>query len=168
MSSSDTNTGVTITPNGISIPDVSVIRQEVSKDFREVWGQDLDTASYTPQGQIIDTETAVIDDKNAQLQFVLNQFDPEKNEGIWQEGIGKIYFITRKPATPTTVVCQVVGIVGTAIPAGALVQDENNVLYKTTAPFIITSPSPMNLTFTCTQGGPIICAANTVNRIFSA
>lgn len=116
---------------------------------------------------MIDTETAVIDDKNAQLQFVLNQFDPEKNEGIWQEGIGKIYFIPRKAAAPTIVTCQVVGIVGTVIPAGSLVQDDSNNLYETMDEFTITSPSPMDLDFRCTVSGPIECPADHIHRIFS-
>lgn len=167
MSASSTNTGITITENGVTIPDVAVIRNEISVDYKAIWGQDFDTASYTPQGQMIDTETAIVDDKNAQLQYVLNQFDPEKNEGIWQEGIGKIYFITRKSATKTTVVCQVVGIVGTVIPAGSLVQDDTNVLYATTADFTITTPSPMDLVFQCQTPGPVLCPAGSINRIYS-
>lgn len=165
MSISNTNTGITITDKGVTIPDTALIRQERARDFREVWGQDLDIAPYTPQGQIIDSETAIIDDKNAQLQFVLNQIDPEKSEGAWQEGVGKIYFITRDAAQPTIVTVQCVGIVGTVIPTGALVQDDSNRLYELIQGFIINTPSPISAEFRCQDPGPIECPADTIHRI---
>jgi uncharacterized phage protein gp47/JayE len=164
MSSSDY--GLQITPSGITISDTSEVRERIVAGFKTIWGNDLDVSPETPQGQLIDSITAIIDDKNAQLMFTLNQFDPEKNEGIWQEGIGKIYFITRKQGARTTVPCLITGIVGTTLPAGAKAMDRMGRIYELVDALEITVPSPIEATFAATEPGPVQCPRNTLDRIY--
>lgn len=167
MSASDERPGIIITETGVSAPDASAIRQYEATTFKGIFGQDLDTAPYTPQGQLIDTDTAMVHDKNSQLMEVLNQFDPEKNDGIWQEGIGKIYFITRKPGARTIVDCEITGIVGTMIPAGeAQAIDKNGNLYALEKDTLITTPSPIPVKFVAMEEGPIICPKESLDRIY--
>jgi hypothetical protein len=63
---------------------------------------DLNTDPETPAGQLIDSQTAAITEKDTELLYLCDQFDPAKNEGIFQDAIAKIYFLSRKAATPST------------------------------------------------------------------
>lgn len=88
----------------------------------------------TPQGQLITSETAIVQDKNSQLLFLANMFNPETAEGIYQDALAKIYFLTRQPARSTVVPCTCTGLPGTVIPgigsdAPALAKDaDGNIL----------------------------------------
>ena len=50
------------------------------------------------QGQIIDAETLAITQKDAELAFLANMFNPKTARGIWQDALAEIYFIKRKEA----------------------------------------------------------------------
>lgn len=167
ISETEDRPGITVTDTGVSAPDAAEVRQYGIASFKGAFGQDLDTSPYTPQGQLIDTGTAIIHDKNYQLIDVLNQFDPEKNDGIWQEGIGKIYFITRKPGVRTQVPCRITGSVGVTIPAGeAQAIDKDGNLYALRDSVTIRSASPVPVTFVAMEDGPIVCPAGSLNHIY--
>ena len=57
----------------------------------------------TPQGQLMASLAAIVPDKNSQLLFLANMFNPATSQGVYQDAIAAIYFITRQTAQATTV-----------------------------------------------------------------
>lgn len=166
MSASDRRGGLVFTDNGPTSPDASDIRSLRAEEFREIWGVNLDLSSSKPQGQILDSEVAVIQDKNTQLMFVIDQWNPENAEGIYQDNICKIYFISRKAAQPTLVYADCTGLAMVKIPAGSLVEDTSGIRYQSYEDVIIPAGGVAERTkFTCLTEGPVQCPAGTLNKI---
>lgn len=167
MSASNDRGGLIFHDEGPTSPDPGEVRGRVVDMFKAIYGQDLDVAPSTPQGQIIDSLTAIIADKNAQVLFLANQWNPELAEGKWQDDVCKIYFISRQPARATQVMCTCVGARMTLIPAGALAQDQAGILYECGADTVIPdSGVAENIPFNCREAGPVACKAGTLDRIY--
>ena len=91
---------------GISAEETSVIRANIAQQWKNAFATDptlpeLDTSAETPAGQLIDGETALAAEKDNEILFVANQFDPKNAVGAWQDALAAIYFIKRKIALPT-------------------------------------------------------------------
>ena len=88
---------------GFYADDTETVRAAVAADWVAAFhkdGQvDLNTDPETPAGQLIDSQTAAVTEKDTELLYLCDQFDPAKNEGIFQDAIAKIYFLSRKAAT---------------------------------------------------------------------
>src|SRR4051812_35896604 len=117
------------TPTGVSTPEESAILAGVLADYNDAFGGGLNLALETPQGQLASSTAAIIADKNAQVVEVVNQMDPDTNDGAYQDAIARIYFLTRSPGAPTTVACACIGAAGTVIPVGAKAQDTSGNIY---------------------------------------
>lgn len=116
---------VRFTPQGLQIPTETEVLNGVLADFNDAFGGGLNLNLETPQGQLASSLAAVIADKNNLIAELVNQIHPEYAEGIMQDAIAQIYFLQRKPATDSEVVCEFVGLPGTQIPQGFIVQDES-------------------------------------------
>ncbi len=125
----------------------------------------LDTSPETPQGQLIDSQTASIMNKDNEFLFLASQFNPETADGIFQDALAAIYFLQRQPATATTVVCECSGLRGTIIPAGSIVKSDNNYRFVSLDDAVISDTGSVAVTFVLTQTGIIPVGANTVTNI---
>lgn len=159
----------TFGPLGFVAPSDDVILTGVLKDIDNAFGGDLNTSNLeTPQGQLASSEAAIVSNTDSQFLALTQQMDPAYSAGRMQDGIGRIYFITRKPAEPTTVMCNCTGA-NVTIPVGAQGIDESNNIYVCVdGGSIPASGGTISLAFTCVTVGPVACAANTLNRIYLA
>lgn len=123
---------IQITSTGVVLPAEADILSGVQADQDAAFGGGLNPALNTPQGQLASSLTAIIGDKNAEIAAVVNNINPDVADGRWQDAIGRIYFIDRKPALPTTIQVTCIGLVGAVIPVGALVADANGHIYSCT------------------------------------
>lgn len=160
----------TFGPNGFVAPSDDEILTGVLKDINEAFGGVLNVTNLeTPQGQLASSEAAIIANTDDQFCFFTQQVDPAYSAGRMQDAIGRIYFITRNPALPTTVMCDCTGGgagVTVTIPAGAQALDESNNIYTCTDGGVIPlGGGTISLAFACTTVGPVPCAAGTLNRI---
>lgn len=114
---------VRFTPQGLQIPTETEVLNGVLADFNDAFGGSLNLNLETPQGQLASSLAAVIADKNNVIAELVNQIHPEYGEGVMQDAIAQIYFLQRKHATDSAVVCEFVGLPGTQIPQGFIVQD---------------------------------------------
>jgi hypothetical protein len=153
------------TAGGIIAPTEADILAGRQTDIDQAFGGDVNPALTTPQGQIAQSDTAIIGDKNDQFLFLANNFDPAYASGRFQDAIGRIYFLERLPPTPTTVPLLCVGAPSTVIPVGALATDGVN-KWSCVQAGTIPSGGSITLQFACTTNGPIPCPANSVNQIF--
>ena len=163
--------GITIDyEKGIKADDTAKVRQSLVEAWREVFNDEnaiLNTEAESPAGQIIDSQAVLVTAKDSELVELMNQFDPRKADGIFQEALAAIYFLTRKTAQPTVVECTITGLQGTTIPAGSMIQNDNG--YKLTSVGAITIPASGTATveFQTVDVGAIPIGAGTCNKIIT-
>ena len=150
------------------LPAETDILAGVQADINLAFGGGVNPSLQTPQGQIAQSETAIIGDKNNQIAYIANQVNPSMASGIWQDAIGEIYFITRIPGAGTVVSVTCTGAVGTIIPIGSVVQDSSGYLYSSTATATIPSGGSIIVQFQNQTQGAIACAIGAINTIYTA
>ena len=161
---------ITFTDVGFVAEETSVIRARIAQEWKDAFAIDptlpqLDTSAETPAGQLIDGQTALASEKDNDIIFVANQFNPKNAVGAFQDALAAIYFIHRKIALPTYVTCQATGLYGTVIPYGAIVQDTNGYTYMNTAPATINASGQATLYMRCTETGAVEAASGTLTKI---
>lgn len=152
---------------GLVADDTDAIRVTVQTDWKNALGENLNVEGSTPAGQLIDSETAFIAQKDSEVLYLANQFNPLTAEGVWQDALGLIYFIKRKVAEPTIVDCVCTGLAGTVIPKGSIVKSSDNVTLIATNGGTIGGNGNVTLTFAAQTPGPIPIGANTVTTIIT-
>lgn len=155
-------------PQGLVLPAESAILAGVQADQNTAFGGGLNPALETPQGQLASSLTAIIGAKNDLLAEYVNQVDPAYADGRMQDAIGRIYFITRKPATSTAVTATCVGLAGVSIPVGAMAKATDGTIYLCTQAGTIPASGTIDLAFAAQTTGPIACPANSLNQIYKA
>lgn len=159
---------ITITPVGLLVPDSADVLAGALSDIDGAFGNTLNPGLSTPQGQIATSETAIITDKNDQILFLANQFDPATNSGRYQDGIANIYDLKRLPAQQTSVVVTCTGLAGVQIPASAQARANDGNIYFNTELVTIGAGGTVSATFVCGVAGPLTCPAGSLNQIAQA
>lgn len=154
------------TPEGVVLPTDAEILTGAQADIDSALGGGVNPALNTPQGQIATSETAIVAQKNSEIAYVANQVDPQYAQGRFQDAIGQIYFMTRKPATATVVICTIGGLPGTYIPAGVLALDTSGNVYMLLGAVTIGSGGTIPAEFSNLATGPIPCAGSTLTQIY--
>ena len=154
-----------ITDKGIIAPTTDEVISSLWEMFKSVFGKELNTALNTPQGQLVTSLAAIITDERNQMINLLNQFDPRYAQGIWQDGLGYIYFMTRKHATHSSVEIVLTGLAGTTIAAGTLFNDVNGNTWQTTQKTIIGNDGSATAHALCTRSGIVEAAPDTITTI---
>jgi len=157
---------IRFTPQGLQIPTETEVLNGVLADFNDAFGGGLNLNLETPQGQLASSLAAVIADKNNVIAELVNQIHPEYAEGVMQDAIAQIYFLQRKPATDSAVVCEFVGLLGTQIPQGFIVQDAAGNQWALQQEIGI--PIGGKVSGTLIAAGQIEAPAHSVNIIYQA
>ena len=140
----------------------------VQADINIAFGGGVNPSLQTPQGQLAQTETAIIGEKNNEIAYIANQVNPAMASGIWQDAIGYIYFLTRIPGAGTVVNATCNGAVGTVIPAGSVAQDTSGYLYSSLASATIPSGGSITVQFQNQTQGAIACGIGALSKIYTA
>ncbi|MXV44384.1 hypothetical protein GS501_04895 [Saccharibacter sp. 17.LH.SD] len=153
-----------LTDAGFVAPSEQDILNGRQNDLNTALGGNANMALSTPQGQIALSETAILGDAFAAILEVFNGIDPAIASGRMQEAIGRIYFMERRPATPTTVSVQaVVTAGGQNIPVGtALAIDPDGNRYLTLSSVTLPTTGPATLELSCETAGAIACPPNSL------
>jgi len=159
---------IQFTPAGLVVPAESAVLAAVQSDIDAAFGGGVNPALETPQGQIASSQSAVIADKNAEVALIVNQMDPLYASGRFQDALGRLYFLSRKPALSTVVQCQLVGVVGAIIPAGTLAQDTSGNTYVLSGSVTIGSGGTVTGEFQNIETGPIACPAGTLVKVYQS
>ncbi|OUJ03975.1 hypothetical protein HK14_14835 [Acetobacter cibinongensis] len=152
----------TLDETGFIIPQEADILAGVLADINAAFGNTLNTDLSTPQGQLAMSLTAILGESYDQFLALANGVDPARATGRMQDAIGRLYFMSRLPATATVVTCQCTGVAGTVIPQGALVQDAAGNSYAAQGSITLDGTGSGSGSFACTQSGPIVFAASTI------
>lgn len=160
--------GLIFTDRGFVAPSEADVLAGVQEDIDQAFGGGVNPVLTTPQGQLATSTTAIIGNVNDSVVNLFNNFDPAYAAGRMQDAIGRIYFIARNPAQPTTVPCVCVGAPGVPIPAGSLALATDDNIYASTEDAVIGIDGTVTVSFACTVNGPIECPADSLNRIYRA
>lgn len=155
-------------PNGFVPPVEADILTAVKSDINAAFGNNLNMADETPQGQLAVSQTASIGNANDAFVFLSQQMDPAYNIGRYQDGIARIYFIERIPASATIVTVTCLGAAGVAIPQNALALAADGNQYAAVSGGTIPTSGTVDLEFACTTLGPIACPAGSITTIYQA
>lgn len=155
---------------GFSASEVAELRDEVAQSwkdaFRETGKPELNTEPETVAGQLIDSQVASIHQKDIELAFLAQQFNPLTASGIWQDALAKIYFLTRKGAINSKAVCTLKGLQGTVINAGAQIRSSyDQTLWTLQETVTIPDAGQIDAEFVCQSEGAITAGAGTLNQI---
>lgn len=157
-----------ITSTGVSVPQSSDVLTGVLSDLNNAFGGNLNiTSPATPQGYLGENLTYYITNNNALIAYLMTQFDPQTAEGRWQDAIARIYFLTRKSPTATTVTCELIGQPNSTLAAGAQATD-GTYIYELTGNVTFPSGGVVLGNFQNLTKGEIPCPANTLNKISTA
>ena len=156
----------TFGPTGFVAPSEPAILAGVQLDQNQAFGGNLNPSLTTPQGQLAQSLTAIIGDCNNQFLALANGVDPSYATGRMQDAIGRIYFMTRIPATATVVSATCNGAIGTTIPVGATAIDNGGNIYSCIQAGIIPSSGSIILNFQCNTTGPISCPIGYLATIY--
>lgn len=154
--------------NGLTAQDTAEIRQAIVDDWTAVFDDEqatLNTGSESPAGQIIDSIAVLVTAKDSELLELMNNFDPRVASGIFQDALGSIYFLKRKTAQPTVVTCQLTGLYGTVVPAGAIIQNEDGIKLTSVGAVTIGADGTAEVEFQTQETGPIAIGAESCTQI---
>lgn len=155
---------------GFSADDVASVRAAVAQAWKQAFKSDgtaeLNTEPETPAGQLVDSQTASITQKDSEILYLANMLNPLKATGIFQDALAEIYFLRRKPAIPSSAVIKCTGLPGTVIPVSAQVMSTaDDTVWQNTEAVTIGSDGTCECVFECQSAGLISAAAGTLSRI---
>ena len=128
----------------------------------------LCTDPSTPQGQLIDSITALIVQKDNDILYLANMFNPLKSQGIWQDALGKLYYLERHKAIASKAVIKCTGKAGVFVPTGAqLLSTFDNSKWSCIKGDSIKAEGFVELEFCCNQTGPIAAPPNSLTKIIT-
>ena len=162
---------VTFNPEtGIVVADAVTVRNEVARLWKEAFKtQDgktpLNIEPETPAGQLIDGQTALIIQKDNEIAYLANMFNPSVADGLFQDAIAKFYFLSRHVAEATLVTCTCKGLLNTIIPYRAIVQDANGNKFYNTNVGVVGKGGTVDCVFRCSEYGTVKVDAHAVNKI---
>ncbi|MGX5099859.1 baseplate J/gp47 family protein [Enterobacter cloacae] len=159
---------VTITENGLSVPDVADILSGRLTDMTAALGGGASQSLSSPQGQIAQSDTEIIAQEYDKLLCLFNQVNPDYATGRFQDGIGRIYFMDRISAQGTVTTGTCIGRAGTVIAAGSTAITTDGYIYQAIDNITIPAGGSVDGAFVNTTTGPIPCAAGSLNQIYRA
>lgn len=159
---------IVFTPQGPIIPADQDILAGAQIDINTAFGGGLNPQLSTPQGQLASSLAAIVADKDSEIAFICTQVDPQYATGRFQDAIAQIYFLDRKPATATVVICDLIGLVNTVISAGTLALDTSRNTYALTASVTIPNSGSVSSTWKNILTGPTPCPEGTLNQVYQS
>jgi len=145
---------------------IAPTREEVTAGLWEImrnaFGSDLNEDARTPQGQLVTSLTAIINDRDAASIALGNNFDPRYAKDLFQDALGAIYFLTRKLETRSIAQLSFSGIQGTVIPENFLLVDDSGFEWSVIADSKIGPNGVGTADASCNTPGPIQAAPRTI------
>lgn len=155
---------------GFDVSEIDDLREQIASEWQNAFKEKdrplLNTDPETPQGQIIDSQVATVNQKDSEVLYLAQQFDPRTAEGRFQDALAEIYFIKRKSAINSYAMCTINGRAGTQIDAGALIESEiDGTQWSLDQNVTIPANETITAKFTCLTDGAISASAGTLTKI---
>ena len=123
---------------------------------------------YQLHGQFIN-QLAQLAQQNQNFMVLLTAslYNPNVASGVWLDALCAFNGIIRNPATYSLVTCVCYGSATTVIPAGTLIQNNNNNVFYSTTDATIGNDGTVDVIFEAVESGAIPVDAGTVNNIIT-
>lgn len=157
-----------VTSSGLIVPDTSTVLDQVTQDFKNALGQDLDTTPETPQGRLIQLMTDYRTNTLALNALNANQINLRYATGRFLDAIGAFYGVERIFATPTRVLASITGVANTVIPQGSQAQTTVGDIFYAENNITIGQNGIASGYFLSLEKGQIPCELNSLNQIVNA
>lgn len=170
MASNTTFTGnYTFGENGVIIPDTADILETVQNEFQEALGSDISLEEATPQGRLIDTETAA---RRATLDFNATIANTLINiamaSGTTLDAWAANFDVYRDGATASRTPVLVTGVPDTVIPANSEASTDNGVIWLAESEIVIGSSGSSPGTFICSKTGAVELGTGELTNIVAS
>lgn len=151
-----------VTPQGITGPGFSDILASFTASLQSIIGSDVYLDPSTKDGQLLAVLAQAQSDDNQATIAAYNSYNIGTAQGTALDGAAQNIGVQRLASSASTVILNIVGVVGTVIPVGAVVQDQTGNLWNLPAPFTIPLAGTIAVTATCQAQGNIVALPNTV------
>lgn len=155
-----------LTSDGFQRKRLNDILADVNANFKSAFGENLNIAPQSPDGQIIGLLSGSFSDLWEIAEGAYNNFNPNFATGDALSNLVLLNFIERRKATATTVELEISGTSGTIIPKGSLVSaQDGSVSFSTDSEVVIGVGGIVNVGATATSTGPLEAVAGTISNI---
>lgn len=156
-----------IVGNGVIVPNTSSIKTAVEAEWRLIAGEDatIDPSSF--EGRLIDANTNRRISVARNNSDLANQLNPNMANGSFVDAHLSLVGGARDGQEQSTVEITLTGIVGTNIPAGAFVEDDNQELWFLVSTSQIGVNNTVTASFRSLKYGPIPAGVGEITKIIS-
>lgn len=118
-----------IVNTGVIVPDTSDLKNDVTAEYQEALGSDMNTTAGTPQGRLITAETAARANVVRTNSLTANMFNINLAYGKALDALGAMFGLYREGATSSSVLATITGVSGTVIPANSQASTAKGVVF---------------------------------------
>lgn len=154
-----------ITATGVIVPDTSDLKDDITEEFKESLGADMNTTPSTPQGVLISGETLARSNVVRSNSLIANMFNITQAYGKALDALGAMFGLFREGATSSSVLATITGISGTVIPANSQASTAKGVIFYLENTVIIPESGTVQAIFLSQEKGEIACAIGELNKI---
>ncbi len=155
-----------VTTTGVILPDTASILGDVQQEYRDVFGQDLEVGSDTPQGVLIAAEVSARSAVARNNATLANQINPNEAGGTFLDAVCALLGVERQQATKTLMTAVVLG--GrplTYVPKGVRAKTDAGDLFESVAAVTLDATGAAKVDFRAIATGPVTCALNTLSNV---
>lgn len=157
------------TPTGLQTFGEQAILSGVQADWVSAFaltGKTLNTELTTPQGQLQQSQSYMVAAFQAALAQLIANVDPMTSSGVFQDALGRIYFLTRQAATFATVQATVTGVVGASLPAGSQAKSSDGTIWASSTAVVFGVGGTAPVIFQALTAGSVPAAGINDLRIY--
>ena len=158
---------------GVHIPTYQDALDLLIESYKAIFGEDVYIAEDSPDYQLLSVFTRCLDDYVSFAVDCYNARNINYASGNSLDLLLPLAGLTRKNATASTVNLTLSGTIGTVIPAGSKVMDDDGYLWDTTAEATLAAASVEDTVGTatvaaeCETKGAISALAGTIKKIYT-
>lgn len=152
---------------GIKAPNFDKILEWYHKQYRAIYGVDINLDNSTQDGQWIAIQAQAINACNQAMVTMFNSFSPSKARGASLSSNVKINGIRRMGATRSVCDVTIVGEFGTTIINGIVRDKDNKHNWLLPEKVIVPKSGSIIVAATCEVPGPIYVPAETLTKIMT-
>lgn len=151
--------------NGLMSADTATLLVDIQKEWLDAFGGSLSVDASTPQGRIIEIQTA---ERRLNLDLAAltaNQINPDYATGQYLDALASLFGVERVAATRSVVRATIGGVPGTIVTSGFIAQSGDHQFTTYTNVTIGPTGTAENVIFYSVETGPIPCTSGTLTNI---
>lgn len=154
-----------VSTQGVIVPDTSTLRDDVVNEFRQALGDDIITTSDTPEGLLIDAETAARDSVVRFNASVANQINPNVAGGVFIDAIWALMGGERSQTTASRALVSLTGVAGSPITTAVQFRSTSGEVWQVAQATVLDSSGLATAEVYCLTPGPVAAPSSSITQI---